>query len=219
MGALRGLPLEVGPQARRDPARARTASATMSTSRSRASPRAWRRPSNCSARSSTSRSWSCSTSPSPGLDAINQGRLEHLIRDEAAAGTHGHLLDPRHPPCRAPVRADRDHRRRPDPLRGPGHRRARPAAAAGAAQDPQRPTARGAPRCPADAARRDGHWQFELPKAGIEPLLKALIDGGAGIEELSIERRGLHDAFVAIAGESGGARDGGERAADLGEAA
>ena len=87
MGALRGLPLEIGAQARRDPAPARTASATMSTSRSRASPRAWPRPSNCSARSSTGRSWSCSTSPFPGLDAINQGRLEHLIRDEAAAGT------------------------------------------------------------------------------------------------------------------------------------
>ena len=33
-------------------------------------------------------------------------------------------------------------------------------------------------------------------------MLKALIDGGAGIEELSIERPGLHDAFVAIAGEA-----------------
>ena len=32
--------------------------------------------------------------------------------------------------------------------------------------------------------------------------LKALIEGGAGIEELSIERPGLHDAFVAIAGEA-----------------
>ena len=52
-------------------------------------------------------------------------------------------------------------------------------------------------------ARRDGDfWQFESPKSGIEPLLKALIDGGAGIEELSIERPGLHDAFVAIAGEA-----------------
>jgi ABC-2 type transport system ATP-binding protein len=30
--------------------------------------------------------------------------------------------------------------------------------------------------------------------------LKALIDGGAGIETLAIERPGLHDAFVAIAG-------------------
>jgi ABC-2 type transport system ATP-binding protein len=36
-------------------------------------------------------------------------------------------------------------------------------------------------------------------------LLKALIDGGAGIEALSIERPGLHDAFVAIAGEAAAA--------------
>ena len=35
---------------------------------------------------------------------------------------------------------------------------------------------------------------------GPEPLLKALIDGSAGIETLAIERPGLHDAFVAIAG-------------------
>jgi ABC-2 type transport system ATP-binding protein len=28
------------------------------------------------------------------------------------------------------------------------------------------------------------------------------MDGGAGIEELSIERPGLHDAFVVIAGEA-----------------
>ena len=38
--------------------------------------------------------------------------------------------------------------------------------------------------------------------AAKEPLLKALIEGKAGIETLSIERPGLHDAFVAIAGES-----------------
>jgi ABC-2 type transport system ATP-binding protein len=44
-----------------------------------------------------------------------------------------------------------------------------------------------------------------LPASGPEPLLKALIDGGAGIEALSIERPGLHDAFVAIAGEAAAA--------------
>ena len=54
---------------------------------------------------------------------------------------------------------------------------------------------------PADARTEDDHLVFELPASGPEPLLKALIDGGAGIEELSIERPGLHDAFVAIAGE------------------
>src|SRR3546814_20819289 len=56
---------------------------------------------------------------------------------------------------------------------------------------------------PADAeGRHRGIWHFELPEGCIEPLLKALIEGGAGIEELSIERPGLHDAFVAIAGEA-----------------
>ena len=45
-------------------------------------------------------------------------------------------------------------------------------------------------------------WQFALPDNGIEPLLQALIAGEAGIESLSIERPGLHDAFVAIAGEA-----------------
>jgi ABC-2 type transport system ATP-binding protein len=59
---------------------------------------------------------------------------------------------------------------------------------------------------PAEAGREDGLWSFDLPPSGIEPLLKALVDGGAGIEELSIERPGLHDAFVAIAGEQA-ARD------------
>ena len=58
------------------------------------------------------------------------------------------------------------------------------------------------PALPAGAVLNEGVWSFELPQAGIEPLLKALIDGGAGIEELSIERPGLHDAFVAIAGEA-----------------
>ena len=33
-------------------------------------------------------------------------------------------------------------------------------------------------------------------------MLKSLIDHGAGIDTLSIERPGLHDAFVAIAGEA-----------------
>ena len=51
--------------------------------------------------------------------------------------------------------------------------------------------------------RREGAlWLFSLPESGIEPLLRALIEGEAGILSLSIERAGLHDAFVAIAGEA-----------------
>ena len=55
---------------------------------------------------------------------------------------------------------------------------------------------------PATARNDGGEWIFELPASGPEPLLKALIDGGAGIETLAIERPGLHEAFVAIAGDA-----------------
>jgi ABC-2 type transport system ATP-binding protein len=54
---------------------------------------------------------------------------------------------------------------------------------------------------PRDATVEDRTWHFDLPESGIEPLLAALIAGDAGIESLSIERPGLHDAFIAIAGE------------------
>src|SRR6185369_9210988 len=37
---------------------------------------------------------------------------------------------------------------------------------------------------PAGARREGGELVFELPEGGPEPLLKALIDGGAGIEAL-----------------------------------
>jgi ABC-2 type transport system ATP-binding protein len=68
---------------------------------------------------------------------------------------------------------------------------------------------------PADATMHDGMWQFELPKDGVEPLLRALLDGKAGIEELAIERRGLHDAFVAIAGADAARAMGDEAEAEL----
>jgi ABC-2 type transport system ATP-binding protein len=55
---------------------------------------------------------------------------------------------------------------------------------------------------PSDARHEGNFWLFSLPESGIEPLLRALIEGEAGILSLSIERAGLHDAFVAIAGEA-----------------
>ena len=55
---------------------------------------------------------------------------------------------------------------------------------------------------PADARCEGAVWQFSVPPGGVEPLLRALIEGEAGILSLSIERPGLHDAFVAIAGEA-----------------
>ena len=139
--------------------------------------------------------------PFSGLDAINQGRLEQLIRDEAAAGTtvifSTHVIHHAERLCeRIAIIAD-------GAVRFEGE--------VAAARDRLRPQVRlrtrqqdGAWRSalPAEAVRKGELWHFELPSSGVEPLLRALIDGGAGIEELSIERPGLHDAFVQIAGEA-----------------
>ena len=139
--------------------------------------------------------------PFSGLDAINQGRLEHMIREEAAAGTtiifSTHVIHHAERLCeRVAIIASGE-------IRFEGR--------VADARDRLRPHVRLRTRAsdgswraalPADAVQSDGVFEFELPAGGIEPLLKALIDGGAGIEQLSIERPGLHDAFIAIAGES-----------------
>ena len=139
--------------------------------------------------------------PFSGLDAINQGRLEQMIREEAAAGTtvifSTHVIHHAERLCeRIAIIAGGE-------VRFEG--------LVSAARDRLRPQVRLKTRAtdgpwrralPADAALHDGMWHFELPKEGVEPLLRALLDGKAGIEELAIERRGLHDAFVDIAGEA-----------------
>ena len=147
--------------------------------------------------------------PFSGLDAFNQGRLETLIREEAAGGAT--VIFSTHVIAHAERLCERIAIIAGGRIRFEGK--------VSEARDRLRPRVRlrtrnrdGAWRAalPAGAtADEDGTLHFELPGEGIEPLLKALIDGGAGIEELSIERPGLHDAFVAIAGEAA-AREMGE---------
>ena len=55
---------------------------------------------------------------------------------------------------------------------------------------------------PADAAREPDGWRFAMPADGIEASLGRLMAAGHGIAALSIERPGLHDAFVKIVGEA-----------------
>jgi ABC-2 type transport system ATP-binding protein len=139
--------------------------------------------------------------PFSGLDAINQEKLEQLIRDQAAAGVtvifSTHVIAHAERLCervaiiaggKAAFEGAVDEAR--GKLRPIVHLRTR------AEDGPWRAA------IPPAAKLVGGEWRFELPKSGPEPLLKALIDGGAGIETLSIERPGLHDAFIAIAGES-----------------
>jgi ABC-2 type transport system ATP-binding protein len=142
--------------------------------------------------------------PFAGLDAINQARLEELIRRETHAGatvlfsTHviahaerlcelvaivakgGLVFDGRVDEARARLRPIVRLRTR-------------------ASDGPWRSA------IPPGARREGEEYVFELPEGGPEPLLKALIDGGAGIETLAIERPGLHDAFVSIAGNAAAA--------------
>ncbi|MEA3029409.1 MAG: type transport system ATP-binding protein [Sphingomonadales bacterium] len=138
--------------------------------------------------------------PFSGLDAINQGRLENLIRDEAASGTtvifSTHVIHHAERLCERIAIIARG-RIRFEGLVADARERLRPQVRLKTrnADGPWRAA------LPAAVRQVGGFWQFELPGTGVEPLLKALLDGGAGIEELSIERSGLHDAFVAIAGE------------------
>jgi ABC-2 type transport system ATP-binding protein len=137
--------------------------------------------------------------PFAGLDAINQGRLEALIRREAAAGVtiifSTHVIAHAERLCervaiiaKGKVAFDG----RVDEARA----RLRPIVRLRT----RRQSGNWRSAIPADARRDGDDWVFELPEGGPEPLLRALIDGGAGIETLAIERPGLHDAFVAIAG-------------------
>ena len=142
--------------------------------------------------------------PFAGLDAINQARLEELIRREARAGatiifsTHVIAHAERLCECVAIIAKGRVvFDGRVDEARA----RLRPIVRLRTRE--RDGSWRSA--IPADARLEGDTLVFELPESGPEPLLKAIIDGAAGIEALAIERPGLHDAFVAIAGEAAAA--------------
>jgi len=150
--------------------------------------------------------------PFSGLDAINQGKLEVLIRELAERGTtvifSTHVIAHAERLCegiaiiaggKVPFAGRVDVARDRIPAQVRLETRSRDGAWRTA--------------LPADTRSAGDFWHFALPETGVEPLLRALIDGDAGILSLSIERAGLHDAFVAIAGEAA-ARDMDTRSAE-----
>ena len=137
--------------------------------------------------------------PFSGLDPINQGKLEKVIRNRAADGVtvifSTHVIAHAERLCEriAIIAAGKvAFEGRVDEARS----RLRQIVRLRTRVDdgPWRSA------LPEKARFENGEWIFELPDSGPEPLLKALMDGAAGIETLSIERPGLHEAFVAIAG-------------------
>jgi ABC-2 type transport system ATP-binding protein len=137
--------------------------------------------------------------PFSGLDAINQEKLEALIRAEAAAGAT--IIFSTHVIAHAERLCER--------IAIIAGGKVAFAGAVDAARDRLRPTVRLKTReedgpwraaLPPGARWTGREWRFELPPEGPEPLLRGLLEHDAGIETLSIERPGLHEAFVAIAG-------------------
>ena len=139
--------------------------------------------------------------PFSGLDAINQGKLERLIRSLAEEGTtvifSTHVIHHAERLCEgvAIIAGGKV------PYAG-SVEAARGRIPAQVRLETQAREGRWLEALPADARREGDFWHFSLPDTGVEPLLRARIEGEAGILSLSIERAGLHDAFVAIAGEA-----------------
>ena len=142
--------------------------------------------------------------PFSGLDAINQGKLETMIRELAADGVtvifSTHVIHHAERLCddvaiiaggKVPYAGSVD--------------TARDRISAQVRLETRRAEGAWRTALPDDARhdpKKDGShfWYFLLPAGGIEALLKRLIEGEAGVLSLSIERAGLHDAFVEIAG-------------------
>lgn len=135
--------------------------------------------------------------PFSGLDPVNQEHLEGLVRAEAARGAtilfSTHVMSHAERLCERLAIIAGGRRRFEGTVteaRGllpmvahyvPNDR----AAAAGALLPPD--------------ARFDGQaWQFTVPEKGAERLVLALIEAGHGVAGLTMQRPGLHEAFVRI---------------------
>jgi len=139
--------------------------------------------------------------PFSGLDALNQQKLERMIRAQSEKGVT--VLFSTHVIAHAERLCERiaiiaNGKISFDGLVKEARDRLRPQVHL------ETETQDGAWRSalPPEIEAEGNWWHFTLPETGVEPLLKALVEGKAGVRSLSIERPGLHDAFVAIAGEA-----------------
>lgn len=135
--------------------------------------------------------------PFSGLDPVNQEHLEAMIQAERDRGAT--ILFSTHVMAHAERLCDRlaiiaGGRRRfegtVDEARGLLPMRAR--------YVPSSDGADIAGLLPPDAVHANGAWRFTVPDGGAEGILMGLVRGGHGIAGLTMERPGLHDAFVRI---------------------
>lgn len=147
--------------------------------------------------------------PFSGLDALNQQKLEALVRAQAAQGAtiifSTHVIAHAERLCEDVAIIAGGKVLFADSVEA-ARNRFRPQVRL----ETRMPEGPWLAALPPDARRVGQYWHFELPEQGIEPLLQALITGQAGIESLSIERPNLHDAFIAIAGAAAAEKLGGD---------
>ena len=137
--------------------------------------------------------------PFSGLDPVNQEGLEKLIRAEQARGAT--ILFSTHVMAHAERLCDRL------AIIAGGKRRfegtvaeARGMLPMRAHYQPERDVPEVAGVLPADAQHNGHEWVFPVPDGKVETILQTLTGSGFGVAGLSIERPGLHDAFVRIVG-------------------
>jgi ABC-2 type transport system ATP-binding protein len=137
--------------------------------------------------------------PFSGLDPVNQERLEKLILAERDRGAT--ILFSTHVMAHAERLCERLSIIAGGKVRFEGTvAEARGMLPLKAQYTPHHPAEGLRALLPADAEEEGGSWRFTVPQEGVEALLVKLIDAGYGISGLSIERPGLHDAFVRIVG-------------------
>ncbi|MGL4314553.1 MAG: ABC transporter ATP-binding protein [Sphingomonas sp.] len=141
--------------------------------------------------------------PFSGLDPVNQERLEAMILAKREAGAT--IILSTHVMAHAQRLCDRvcviaggamRFEGTVDAARGrlPMIVRYRP-------RDPADDAAMRA-ELPTGATRHGDEWRFAVADDAVEPMLAKLVAAHHGVEGLSIERPGLHEAFVDIVGSS-----------------
>lgn len=137
--------------------------------------------------------------PFSGLDPVNQERLEKLVLAERDRGAT--ILFSTHIMAHAERLCDRL------AIIAGGKRRyegsveeARATLPMEAHYTPREDSPALLSLLPPEAVRDGKDYRFPVPEDGMETLLQTLLDSGHGIAGLSLERPGLHDAFVALVG-------------------
>lgn len=157
--------------------------------------------------------------PFSGLDPVNQGRLEQLILDQRERGVtiilSTHVMGHAQRLCDQLTIITGGQRRFLGSVEDarallPLAVRYRPRD--GATVEAVRAV------LPHNAVANGGEWRFSLAADAVEPLLSALVSAHLGVEELSIDRPGLHEAFVEIVNRTSDERitNAARKAEDLG---